>query len=175
MNAPRFSLRLLLAVMAYLATVLAAIGTGSLAWANVVYSLTIATLMVATLASVFSTDSPVTFWRGFCLIAWIYLFLTLAPDRQFQNPYDINTGSQDGLLTHQILTVLYERGLAPMYANRGIISPPTAGYEDYIFRYTQWHAFSQTGHCVWTMVLSVVGGCLAVFFKNRSRSQPDAK
>ncbi|HJQ79971.1 MAG TPA: hypothetical protein VJ828_08455 [Lacipirellulaceae bacterium] len=174
MNAPRFSLRMLFAAMAYLAIILVAIGTGSLGWANVVYNITIGLLIVATLMVVFSPASPRTFWRGFCLIAWIYLFLALAPDRRFGDPYYSETSaSQDGLLTQKILNVAYEQALAPMYANRGEIFPLNSGYD--IFKYTQWHAVAQTGHCVWTFVLGAIGGCLAVFFKNRNKSQADVK
>jgi hypothetical protein len=162
---------MLFAAIAYLAIVIVAMGTGSLGWANVVYNVTIGLLMVATLIVVFSNDAPRAFWRGFCLIGWIYLFLALAPGRRFGDPYYPEASApQDGLVTHQILNIAYEQALAPMYANRGEIFPLNSGHN--IFQYPQWHAFAQTGHCVWTVILGATGGCLAVFSKNRIRTQP---
>src|SRR4051812_14559894 len=122
MSSPRFSLRMLLAAVAYVALVLTVAATGSLVWANVVFNVTIGGLMIATIVAVFSLYSP-TFWRGFCLIGWIFLFLTLALHADNVPPNIDNIHAEDRLLTHEILPFAYERGLAPMYANRGEIFP----------------------------------------------------
>jgi hypothetical protein len=163
MSIPSFSLRVLFVVVAYLAIVFASIWIGSLAWASVVYNVTIGILLVASLAAVFYANSGTNFLRGFCLIAWIYIFL--APSR-----YEQNTPIEHPLVTHQILSIAYERLLAPMYLERGLIFP---GWDP--SQALPWQAFVQTGHCLWTFILGVAGGCLAVFFRNRSENRRRAR
>ena len=95
MNAPRFSLRMLLVAMTYIAVVLIAFISGSAEWSDTVYSISIGVMLVATVAAVFLNESGRTFWRGFCLVGWIYMFLAFGP-------FTANN-VREHLLTHRIL------------------------------------------------------------------------
>ena len=67
---------------------------GSAIWANAIDSPTIAAILVALLGALFGSGCDRIFWSGFCLIAAIYMVLSLGP-----SPINI----QDKLVTSQLL------------------------------------------------------------------------
>jgi hypothetical protein len=159
--------------MVYVAVVLVALASSSLEWAIVVYSISIGVILVATLAAVFLSDARRTFWRGFSLIAWIYMILAFATSLE-------GTKRQD-LVTHRILETL-QRTLAPMHAAR-YVKPgfelqqenewlyrtgPNSTFP--VFQGRSWQATQRTGHSVWAVLLGPIGGYLAMNFSKRNTS-----
>jgi hypothetical protein len=153
--------------MAYVALVVIAFTSGSLYWADTIFTCAIAILLVATTAAVFVHDGRQVFWRGFCLIGWIYMFLAFGPWTE--------GNIRSSLMTHHALEKL-QRLLAPIHASRYA----TPGFEvrpDNEWRYQigpnsyfetfqsgSWQATQRTGHSVWAVILGLIGGFLAVHF-----------
>jgi hypothetical protein len=71
------TIRRLLLVIVYRAVGFAALRTPSWLWAGAVFSLVVATLLVATSAAVYRRGEQHAFWTGFALCGWFYLGLSL--------------------------------------------------------------------------------------------------
>lgn len=166
MPAPRFSIRTLLVATAYIAVVVTAFVSGTERWADFVFSLSIAIILVATLAALCLRDSRRTFWRGFCLVAWIYSALVFGPG--------LAGSIRSHLVTNEILRS-FHRELASIYVARDV----EPGFElqrvgDNVFRTgpnksfniwrASWLANQRTGHSVWAILLGLAGGYLATYF-----------
>jgi hypothetical protein len=160
--------------MAYVAMVVIALASGSLYWADTIFTCTIAILLVATTAAVFLHDGRQVYWRGFCLIAWIYMFVSFGPWTE--------GNVRSSLMTHHALEKL-QRLLAPIHAARYA----TPGFEvrpDNNWRYQigprayfdtfqsgSWQATQRSGHSVWGILLGLIGGLLAVEFSKQGPAE----
>jgi hypothetical protein len=175
MSRARFSLRVLLIAMACIAVVMAGLVSGSHLWADVIFSITLAVTLVATLAALFSsTPATRVYWGGFCVIAWSYLFLTFGPWSVGQvRPH---------LITDDLLRPVYRR-LAPLYAarhaepgfklrQRNENSYQTGPNSIYQVWGGDWQATQRIGHSAWAMLLGLIGGYLAVNFSKHRTAQP---
>jgi hypothetical protein len=175
MTVSRFSLRTFFAAVAYIAVVIVAMVAGTPQWAAVVFSISLAIVLVATLAAFFLSNSKRTFWRGFSLVAWIYLFIAFGPMEGQLRKY---------LVTDQILSPC-QRILARIQAARHLepgfqlraegeglyhIGPRS------VFNVWggSWERLQRIGHSLSAIVLGLVGGCLAVNFKNRNATRSSA-
>jgi hypothetical protein len=174
-RAPRFSIRTLLIGMTYAAVVMLAFMSGASLWSDIVYSCTIFTLFVATLAALFLNNGRRTFWQGYCIIGWVYIFLGFIPSTE--------NSLRDHLVTQQALA-LVQRVVAPIHAARQV----EPGYEllkanenayrigrtsfFLVFDEESWRATKHTGHSVWALLLGWLGGHLAMYFSNQNKVEP---
>src|SRR5580658_8340358 len=78
-----------MSLIVYLAVAFAAFRSGSQAWFRSLYTLTVAILLVSTLAAKFARRSQVALWFGFAVAGWCYLLLGfgLRPENG-KNSYD---------------------------------------------------------------------------------------
>jgi hypothetical protein len=177
MSVSRFSLRKLLVATACVAVVITALVSSSRLWADAIFSATIAFCLVAALAAFFCVNHITRdFWRGFCVIAWAYLFLTFGPWSVGQ--------VRSHLITDQLLRPI-QRWLAPLQAARYVEpgfqlrqtsenSYQTGPNSRYSVWGGDWQATQRIGHSVWTILLGVIGGYLAVYFSKSGTNQPTA-
>jgi hypothetical protein len=153
MSLPRFSLRAFLIATAYIALVITAAMRCTDEWADAVFSISLGLLVVATLAGSFLSDSSRTFWLGFCLTAWIYMFLAFAP---------MEARLRDRLITDRIL-IASQRIIDPIQTSSRV----TPGFK-------RRELTQRIGHSAWAILVGVTGGYLAVNFSKRYTAQPSA-
>ena len=165
-HALRFSTRTLLIIVVYFAAMLLALVTGAGFISDIIYSCTFAIMVFATFAALFRNDSRRVFWRGFCILGWLYLLLVYLPtsDGNFR----------DHLVTSSVLKGL-QRVIAPIHAAKYVESGfqlkkldeyryqtgPNSGFD--IFGGDSWRTTQRTGHSVWAILLGWIGGNLAVY------------
>jgi len=175
MTLPRFSLNAFLVTTAYIAVVVGAVVAGTYEWADTVFTISLGVILVATLAAVFLSSASRTFWRGFCLIAWIYMFLVFGP---------MADELRQHLVTDRALKVC-QRVLAPIQAAKyvrpgfelqqvGENRYRTGPRSNFDIWGGSWEALQRTGHSVWAILLGLVGGYLAVVFSGRGGSRQSA-
>ena len=178
MDAPQFSLRVLLVSTAYIAAVFGGFVAGSDLWADLIFSLTIAIILFATLAAFFCGNTlERIYWRGFCLVAWIYLFLSFGPWAAGQ--------VRSHLVTDKILRPIH-RIATPIHAAR-YVEPgfqlqqssentyqtgPRSVFE--VWGGT-WQVTRRIGHSTWAILLGLAGGYLARNLSKRNTAQPPAE
>jgi hypothetical protein len=75
----RFSISTMMAVIVVSAVGLAAIRNCSAVWAGAMYSITFFTLICSLLGIVFGRNMRRTYWSGFAVLGWGYLFLLYVP------------------------------------------------------------------------------------------------
>ena len=75
----RFSIRTMMAVIVISAVGLAAIRNCSAVWAGAMFSITFFTLICSLLGVVFGRNMRRTYWSGFAVLGWSYLFLIYVP------------------------------------------------------------------------------------------------
>ena len=75
----RFSIRGLMFVIVLMGIGFAALRYPTPLWANVWYSLTLASLTLAVPAAVYRRGVQRAFWVGFAACGWVYFLLALAP------------------------------------------------------------------------------------------------
>jgi hypothetical protein len=153
MSLPRFSLRAFLIATVYIALVITAVIRCTDEWADAVFSASLGILLVATLAGFFLSDSSRTFWLGFCLTAWIYMFLAFAP---------MEARLRDRLTTDRIL-IAAQRFVATIQTSSRV----TPGFK-------RRELTQRIGHSAWAILLGVTGGYLAVNFNKRNSTRPSA-
>jgi hypothetical protein len=79
MSRLRFSIGALILVVAIAAVALAAIRSGSLAWAGAMISITFFAMICSLVGIAFGRGMRRVYWWGFALLGWSYLFLMFAP------------------------------------------------------------------------------------------------
>jgi hypothetical protein len=105
MRPPRVSILGLLAWIALVGVGLAALRSPSPLWANALFSLTLATLIVSALAVAYRRHRRRAFWVGFATFGWAYFLATLGPAPLSQiGPH---------LLTTALLDILYPQVVPP--------------------------------------------------------------
>jgi hypothetical protein len=139
---------------------------------DVIFSVTIAIVLLATLAALFDNGTQRDFWRGFCVIAWIYLFLAFGPWAVGQ--------VRDHLVTDQLLRPIH-RLITPTHAAQ-YVEPgfqlqqksentyqtgPRSVFE--IWGGT-WQVTQRIGHSMWAILLGLAGGYLAIYFGNQRKA-----
>jgi len=176
MYALQFSLRVLLVVTAYIAVVIGGFVAGSHLWADVIFSITIAFVLVATLAAIFYTGRQRIYWRGFCIIAWIYLLLAFGPWAEGK--------VRNHLVTDQVLRPVH-RLITPIHAAR-YVKPgfqlqqksentyQTGPRSEFVVWGGTWQMTRRIGHSAWATLLGLAGGYLAVIFSKRNTAHPPA-
>jgi hypothetical protein len=165
----QFSLRTLMVATVYAAVVAAGFHAGTRPWANIVCTVTVGLLLVATLAAIFLTDSRRYFWRGFCVVAWIYAYFAFS---------STTVTLKNRLLTHKALEQIQWQ-VGPMQAaqrtapgfelqqlgSREVYwTGPGASYVIFGPDSESWETTQQVGHCAWAFLLGLIGGCLALYF-----------
>jgi hypothetical protein len=114
---PTISIRMLLAVVAFIA-----LACTSLAWANGIWATTLFTaalgvLLFAMLAAVLRRQQKQAFWIGFAIFGWGYLWLAHWPNGDFpynavafggtQRQWTLQSGQEDSLATTRLLAHAY--------------------------------------------------------------------
>jgi hypothetical protein len=167
---PRFSLRILLIATAYVAAMIGGFVSGSQLWADIIFSLTIGAILVATLAALFHSNAfSRVYWQGFCVIAWISMFLAFGPWAAGQVRHNLVT---DQLLRsiHRLITPIHAaRHVRPGFqlqqeSENSYRTGPQSIFE--VWGGT-WQATQRIGHSMWAIVLGLAGGYLAVNLSGR--------
>jgi hypothetical protein len=120
----RFSLRGVMMMIVLLAAAFAALRFPTPLWANVWYSLTLATLTLAIPAAVYRRDERRAFWVGFATCGWVYFILALAPWFQTEIGFQLATTTILDVLAPSIVQQDY---LLRSYV--GGFNPPSAPVE----------------------------------------------
>lgn len=117
----RFSVSSLMVLIVLLAAAFAALRTPSPLWANVWFSIALASLVLAIPAAVYRRAADRAFWVGFAACGWVYFVLALAPWFQTEMGFQ--------LLTTTILDVMAPYIVQKEYLLRtyiGAFNPPFA-------------------------------------------------
>jgi hypothetical protein len=172
MSIPSFSLRAFLVAVAYFAVVVVAAVAGTQPWANAVFSISLGAILVATLAALFLRDPQHTFWRGFSLIAWIYMIIAFGPTDTRWRQYLV-TDSLLKPLHHMVVPYQAIRYVEPGFElqKEGEGYYRTGPRSSFAIWGGSWEALQRSGHSVWAILLGLVGGYLAVIF-NREAANP---
>jgi hypothetical protein len=141
-----------------------------------VFNVSLGIILVATAAALSLNDARRTFWRGFCLIAWIYMLIAFVP---------MENQLRERLVTDRILAPLH-RVLAPLQAARHVEPGFKLQREnEWVYRTgpdaefhvagVPWQLTQRTGHSAWAILLGVAGGYLAMNFSKSHAVQRPAE
>jgi hypothetical protein len=170
-----FSLRALLGFVA-----VAAIGCGGLMYpsrasASLAWTLTLIALFVAVLGAVGRKGSKRAFWLGFAIAGWGYFWCAhwVDEERTLMGLWELQTHGP--LLTTKFLRWLLEttHPLPPRpgggFFSLAVEIPHVALAQD-LGQLGPVHSegfttnFMRVGHCLWTLLFAVLGGCLTRWF-----------
>ena len=181
----RFSLRQLMALVAFVAVGCGGLMRPSVYLASLIFTVTLVALLVAILAAVGRKGSARVFWIGFAIAGSGYLWLahwadeesyTVSTDWRLQTTGPLFTTKLLGL-THGALhpapqgypggrgffAVPVEPWLGPVFGQMGTRGPNSAAaavaYE------TELDAFMRIGHSLWALLFAYLGGQLARRFR----------
>jgi hypothetical protein len=119
---PRFSIGLLLAVIALCGVAVAALRSPSYLWANALYTAAAASVVVASIQTAFARGGRRAFWAGFLMAAGPYLVTYSVPS--------LRESVCPKLLTEPLLDMLYPL-VAPTATPPGAIAQLPPGMEGY--------------------------------------------
>jgi hypothetical protein len=116
-----FSIRGLMVVIVLLCVAFAALRFPTPLWANVWFSLTVATLTLAVPAAIYRRGTQRAFWLGFAVCGWVYFMLALSPWFQGEGGFQLaSTTILDVMSPHIVrkddLLRNYVGGFNPQYA-----------------------------------------------------------
>jgi hypothetical protein len=112
MRPPRFSIASLLAVIGILGVALAALRTPSNFWANVTFSVALATLVIAVINAIYGSGARRAYWLGFAICGGTYFAVCSVP------------GLRDSVCLRLASEVIFDM-LYPSFAPGGPAPPPT--------------------------------------------------
>ena len=141
----QFSIKALLGLAVFVALACAALLNASEWWLSATFTLTLAVLLVAVLASIFRRGSTRAFWIGFAVVGCVYL--SLSPAAPFSRLW---LGGNFPLLTSNLSELAYSE-LHPT----GWVYAPGDGQRQY--------RFVAVAHCLWTWLFAMFGGLLACY------------
>ncbi len=142
----RFSLLMLLGIVALIAVNIAALRTGDWFWCRLLFTLTLTVHLAAILGAVYRRGSERAFWIGFALFGWTYLSLANVPMFRL---------AEHQLFGSQVSNLL--KGFTPE-ANDGI-AIESSGSRIAIF------SFRQIIHSASALLFASLGGLLGVYFQ----------
>lgn len=193
----RFSLRQLMALVAF-----AAIGCGGLVrpsvfLASLAFTATLVVLLIAILAAVGRTGTARVFWIGFALAGWGYLWLAHWPDEEYtvSNQWRLQTAGP--LLTTKLLRMAHaaihpapqgfsptpqgvggvgggffavptDPRLGPVFGQMSSPNPAVAAWAAYEETLS---AFMRFGHSLWALVFAYLGAHLTRCFRATATDQ----
>jgi hypothetical protein len=149
MNRFRFSLKWLLAAIAFIALGCAALANASAFWEMVIVSLGWCLILTAVLAGIFRRGSSQAFAIGFVVVLVAYLLI----DARFEYRDRGNRIATTAVLRHLHSAVIREVPYEPQPTIM-VIRP-------------QWGYFRPIGQWLWSIVFGFVGGLLARHFHTR--------
>lgn len=142
----RFSLLMLLVIVALAAVNIASLKTGDWLWCRLLFTLTLAVHLVAILGAVYRRGRVRAFWIGFALFGWTYLSLANVPMFRL---------AEYQLLGTQVSYLL--KDFTPE-GNDGLVID-TGGSRISIF------SFRQIIHSTSALIFASVGGIFGVYFQ----------
>jgi hypothetical protein len=158
MSILRLSVSSLGVTVALLALGCAALTRSTPIWASVVFTATVVVLALAILRAIYSRGASRAFHLGLAVCGWLYLMDTAVRkhDGTINNlhPALLTTVVLDRSLSHVIPDVL-------TWDPSGQIDGVTAEYE------VRMQSYYQIGHALWTLLVGLAGGWLAVYFRER--------
>ncbi|HUT87912.1 MAG TPA: hypothetical protein VMY37_00305 [Thermoguttaceae bacterium] len=192
----RFSLRQLMAFVAFVAVGCGGLIRPSVYLASLIFTATLVMLLVAILAAVGRKGSARVFWIGFAIAGSGYLWLAhWADEESYTVSTDWRLQTTGPLFTTKLLRLAHgalhpapqgypagtgffalplEPALAPVFGQMGVRSPrPTpaaaATYE------TELDAFMRIGHSLWALLFAYLGGQLARYFRATTEVSTDRR
>jgi hypothetical protein len=126
--------------------------------ASVVFTATVVVLTLAILKAINTDGASRTFHLGLAICGWLYVM-----DTAFRNHDGIINNLHPALLT----TVVLDRSLSHIIPDvftrdqSRQITGVTVEYE------VRMQSYYQIGHSLWALLTGVIGGWLAVFFRER--------
>ena len=151
----QFSIKALLGLAVFVALACAALLSASEWWAGATFTLTLAVLLVAVLASIFRRGSTRAFWIGFAVVGWVYL--SLWPAMRFSSR--LLVWGDLPLLTTNLSELAYSE-LHP------------TGWEDACGINEHQCRFVVVAHCLWTWLFAMFGGLLACYLYATRAKKP---
>jgi hypothetical protein len=154
----KISLFAVMGVVAVSAVACQALASSSRAWANAVFTLAIASLLLGTLAARFHVGTAKVFWYGFASFGWCYVLLAFGPWFGEQVRHH--------LFTTTILEMLY-----PWWEPIGQrTSNEVRGLWSAVYFYFT------LGHSIFIVPVALLGGLLAaLLISNQPQSDPPAQ
>ncbi len=165
----RFTIAGLMGAVLAAAIGLAALRTASETWAGVMLLLTCGVLALAVVGVVCRGESERAWWLGFALFGWGYLALAFWCGNRARSPrlptlmWLDAVGTKLGLPPHDggmgagVLSGLRSIGIRGIHGSVGAFGGfggnAGAGGVD--------ESFAQVGHCLWALLLAILGGILA--------------
>jgi hypothetical protein len=159
MLAFRFSMLWLLGLVALAAMILAGLLFASPVVVSIGYTLNFVLLLSALPAILYRTEGRRAFWIGFALFGWSYLIFIWT------------SSNTSRLLTMQALQPLHSSmKRTETRVIRNVDVDPFSGSTSTTTSTTVvedipvWHDFMHVGHQGWTILLALLGGCIARWF-----------
>jgi hypothetical protein len=180
MRLPRFTIAGLMGLVVVVVGA-AALRFASELWAGVLLMLTLGVLGAAILAFHERTGSLRSWWRGFALFGWGYLFLAMGPwGSDAIAPHLPTTAGLDALYAtmhpsgdnrvvrlRTVIDSFSSTGTTPPRTGSSVIEldvtgAPTSAQPPLVFRFPAANAtpepFRRVGHCLWALLVACLGG-----------------
>jgi hypothetical protein len=169
----RFSISGMMVVIVLLCVAGAALRYPTPFWANIWFSLTLATLVLAVPAAVYRRGEQRAFWVGFATCGWVYFILTLVPWFQTEVGTQLATTTLLDVLAPRIvqtdyLLQSYWNGFNPQYAPAELTAWQAWNVPEFLpekpwrmVGYATLHCpglFLRIGHAVFCVVIAFLGG-----------------
>jgi hypothetical protein len=194
MYRPTISIRMLLAVVAFIALACTSIAWANGIWATTLFTASLGVLLFAVLALILRRGVKQAFWIGFALFGWGYIWMAHWPNSELprtgiggsaaHGDWILQRDDLGSLATTRVLTYAYTNWLPAVrteptqtYSMEGydgvtrtVISPAPASSFPHI------NHFTRVGHSLFIFIFALLGGCLGtVLYRTRdAKEKPPA-
>jgi hypothetical protein len=184
----RFSIRGLMVMIVLLCIAFAALRYPTPLWANVWYSMSVASITLAVPAAIYRRSEQRAFWVGFAICGWVYFILALAPWMQGEAGFQLVTTTILDLMAPHIvqtdyLVRSYIGGFNPQYAlgqptpwqvwNLPEFPPENPWHRVGYVTLTSPGLYLRIGHAYFCVLIAFVGGWIVRYLAATGR-QPAA-
>lgn len=186
----KYSLGTLFVVTAFASLASAAVANYSLVWAEVMVTVTAAMLLLGLLAAILARGNARTFAIGFAVAGWVYFALTfidavgvrgrLLTSRAINRLYALTQDSHAGttMLGYSLQGSSTDTGMmgsSEMMSSASVsgfmFGASSSGMTGVLVLSEAPRELHDIGHCIWTLVLALLGGLSAQAIQKMGRSR----
>lgn len=192
----RFSIATLMVVVLVCAVAAAALKNASDAWLGALLAITLLLLAISLVGTLHRRAARRAFWSGFAIFGWGYLTLAMGPWFAEQvgarlptaqllsylhtkaHPDDLHAGVYDVMARTVLTDDLVLSGKPSGSRTRVVYQPVSPGKVDLwlgLTGVTNLDQFLRVGHCLFALLLALLGGLIARWFYRTNREGEEVR